>query len=298
MYLYLLPSLSQNLYLGIDFWNLFNLKLCFVPKSLEVNELNFNSSISGVEPIKITRTDFESEDKQTKPSYDMHILSDVEKIKLENAKSYFKCYSKHGLGKTKLEEHVIDTGNAPPKKMRFYPVSPAIEKLLVEELNRMLSLNVIEIASGSSWNNPVTLVRKPGKNRLCLDAREVNKVTVKDAYPLPHINTLLSRLGDTHYISAIDLKDAFWQIPLAEASRQKTAFTVPGQPQYQFTVMPFGLCNAPQRLCRLMDQAIPSNLRDIVFVYLDDLLIVTKTFDQHCEILKIVGEKLSVLALQ
>jgi len=79
----------------------------------------------------------------------------------------------------------------------------------------MLGLGVIE-ESNSSWSSPVTLVQKGPKNRLCLDARKVNSRTIKDAYPLPHIEGLLNRLQETYYISAIDLKDASWQIQLPD----------------------------------------------------------------------------------
>lgn len=113
----------------------------------------------------------------------------------------------------------------------------------------MLSLGVME-ESNSAWSSPVVLHRKPGKNRLCLDSRKLNAVTV----------------------------DAFWQIPLERGSREKTAFTVPGRPLYHYTVMPFGLCNAPQTMSRLMDKVIPPSLRTEVFVYLDDLLIISDTF--------------------
>lgn len=163
----------------------------------------------------------------------IHDLSEQQKHILEHVKSYFKCYTKYGLGKTNLETHIIDTGDATPKKMRYYPVSPAVQKLTYVELDRMLELDVIEVAKEAEWNNRTTLVIKPNKNRLCLDARELNKVTKKDAYPLPNIDGLLARLGDTHFISAIDLKDAFWQIPLEESRRAKTAFTVQGRPHYQ-----------------------------------------------------------------
>lgn len=81
-------------------------------------------------------------------------------------------------------------------------------------------MGVIE-ESNSSWNSPVSLVVKGTKNRLCLDARKVNERTIKDAYPLPHIDGILSRLQNTRFISAVDLKDAFWQIPLEKKSREK-----------------------------------------------------------------------------
>jgi len=79
--------------------------------------------------------------------------------------------------------------------------------LLYEEVNRMISLGVIE-ESDSFWYSPVVLVQKPGKFRLCLDIRKVNAVTKRDAYPLPQIDAILSRLPKANFISSIDLKDA------------------------------------------------------------------------------------------
>lgn len=158
------------------------------------------------------------------------------------------------------------------------------------ELDRMQQLGVIE-PSQSPWSSPMVLIRKDsGKDRLCLDSRKLNEVTVKD--PLPIINGLLSRLGDTHFISSIDLKDAFWQIELDEESRMKTAFTVSGRPLMKFRRMPFGLCNATQTMCRLMDTVMGGDLRDSVFVYIDDLLIVSLDFDSHIEKLNTVAERL------
>lgn len=144
--------------------------------------------------------------------------------------------------------------------------------------------------SNSPWSSPVTAVIKPNKTRICLDSRELNKVTIKDAYPIPNIEGLLMRLEDTFFISAIDLKYAFWQIPLEKSSREKTAFTVAGRPLYHFKVMPFGLCNAPQTMMRLMDRVIPSELRERVFVYLDDLLGFTKNLEDHINLLGRVAE--------
>lgn len=105
---------------------------------------------------------------------------------------------------------------------------------------------------------------------------------------MPLIDSILSRLNETHYISSIDLKDAFWQIELDQQSREKTAFTVPGRPLYQFSRMPFGLCNAAQSMCRLMDLVIPSSMREFIFVYIDDLLIVSADLDTHLERLQLV----------
>lgn len=274
---YIVPTLSKELYLGIDFWKAFNV----------APEL-FSHNCSEVE--------FSADIPKTSPLDNQHELTPQEFARLEMVMALFPSSTKFGLGRTPLLKHRIDTGEVEPIKSRFYPVSPKVQELMYQELDRMLSLGVIE-ESESPWNNPVVLVRKPGKNRLCLDSRKLNNVTKKMAYGLPNINGLLSRLADTFYISSIDLKDAFWQVELDDASREKTAFTVPGRPQYQFRVMPFGLCNAAQRLCQLMDKVFPAHMSDHVFVYLDDLLVVSTTFDTHVTLLADVARKLRVAGL-
>lgn len=267
MRIFIAPGLTQNLYLGIDFWKLFNLAPRFV-SSLDLNVPSYD------------------------PLPESHQLSSSESQRLSAIVEHFPSFAKEGLGKTHLLSHVIDVDQAKPIKQRFYPVSPKIEQELFQEIDRMLALGVIE-ESQSSWNNPVTMVSKSnGKKRFCLDARRLNDVTIKDAYGLPIIDGLLSRLKDTVYISAIDLKDAFWQIPLHPDSRDKTAFTVPGRPLYQFKVMPFGLCNAPQTMCKLMTKVIPHQLHDRIFVYLDDLLVISATFDEHMCLLEDVSSRL------
>ncbi|XP_043064101.1 uncharacterized protein LOC122320091 [Drosophila ficusphila] len=99
------------------------------------------------------------------------------------------------------------------------------------------------------------------------------------------------------YISSLDLKDAYWQIPLDINSRDKTAFTIPGKPLYQYKVMPFGLTNASQTMTRLMDKVIPPELRNEVFVYLDDLLVVSDTFETHMKVLDAVADQIKAAGL-
>lgn len=257
----IVPSLKCKVYLGIDFFKKFG-----IFPNLDLSEISVPS-----------------DDKS-------HKLSFEQKCEVDRIIEMFPSFSDKGLGLTDLHEHEIEiVKGIKPIKQRFYSVSPAVLFELNKEIDRMLSLGVIE-ESKSSWNSPITLVRKSnGKVRLCLDARKVNEVTIKDAYPLPLIDGLIGRLKDTKYISSIDLKDAFWQVPLAKDSRDKTAFTVPGRPLFQFKVMPFGLCNAAQSMCRLMDKVIPTELHDRVFVYLDDLLIISSTFEEHLELLQRVA---------
>lgn len=131
-------------------------------------------------------------------------------------------FETQGLGRTALIQHAIYVGDSFSIKQRFYPVSPAVEKLMFGEIDRMLQLGVIE-PSTSAWSSPMRLVVK-----LCLDARRLNSVTKKDALmPLPNIEGIFARLPKANLISKLDLKDAFWQISLDKKSKHLTAFTVP-----------------------------------------------------------------------
>ncbi|GBP16026.1 Retrovirus-related Pol polyprotein from transposon 297 [Eumeta japonica] len=261
-----LVDIFMEAYLGLDFWRKFAIAPHIVPviETIDINSV---------------------EDKES----NFHALSAEEKLRLENVVSEFPSFENLGLGCTSLVEHHIDTGDAPPIKCKHYPLSPPRQVEVYKELDRLLEMGVIE-ESNSPWCFPIVNVRKPGKVRLCLDSRKLNAITKKDSYPLPHINGLLSRLKDTHFISGIDLKDAFFQIRLTESSKEKTAFAVPGRPLYHYRVMPFGLCNGPQAMSRLMDRTIPSRLRENVFVYLDDLLVCSATFDEHIELLRQVAK--------
>lgn len=266
MRFFIAPNLTQELYLGYDFWNKFGI-------SPTINELNKEFDIHH-------------------PS-NKHELDTIQSKMLNNVICLLPSSQLKGLGKTHLITHVINVNGADPVKQRLYPISPAVQADIYLELDRMLALNVIE-TSNSSWCSPVTMVKKSnGKTRICLDARRLNQVTVKDAYPMPLIESLLSRLTCTKFISSIDLKDAFWQIPLHDRSKELTASAVPGRPLYHFTVMPFGLCNAPQTMCRLMDKVIPYQYHDRVFVYLDDILVTSADFEEHLQTLTEVALRLT-----
>ena len=260
--LYIIPELKQDLYLGIDFWHSFGLtNRIFGNITGEIEELN--------------------------QACDEHILTHDQKQILTKMVSLFPDFLKEGLGKTTVLEHKIEVlPGTKPIKQRYFSVSPAVEKRIHEEIDRMLQLGVIEPAPPTcSWSSPIACVQKEGKFRLCLDSRKLNSVTVRDAYPQPKINGILSRLPKAEFISSLDLKHAFWQVSLEESSRDMTAFTVPNRPLYRFKVMPFGLTNAPQTLCRLMDVIIPPHLKNRVFVYLDDLLLISDCFEDHMSLL-------------
>ena len=132
----------------------------------------------------------------------------------------------------------------------------------------MLKHGVIE-ESHSEWSAPIVLVKKKdGTLRLCVDYCRLNSISVMDAYPMPRIDELINRLGQAKFISTLDLNQGYWQVPMAEEVKAKTAFVTPFG-LFQFNVMLFGLQGAPATFRRLMDRVI-QGLQDYAAAFLDD----------------------------
>ena len=123
-------------------------------------------------------------------------------------------------------------------------------------------------------------MRKTGKLRLCVDYRHLNSITVKNRYPLPLITELQDKLKDAQWFTAIDLLDGYNLIRIKEGEEWKTAFRT-RLGHFEYSVMPFGLTNAPATFQRMIDTVLRQFLDEFVVVYLDDILIFSKTFDQH-----------------
>ena len=146
--------------------------------------------------------------------------------------------------------------------------------------------------SKSPWASPIVLVqKKDGTTRFCADYRKLNDVTRKDAYPLRRIDTTLDTLAGSKWLSTLDLLSGYWQVELEERARQKTAFcTTEGL--FQFRVMPFGLCNAPATFQRLMYLVLAGLQWSHCLVYLDDVVVLGRSFDEHLRNLELVFRRL------
>lgn len=167
-----------------------------------------------------------------------------------------------------------------PRAARQYRLTPVEESELEKQLQKLVSMGWVEPAT-SPWGSCVLFAPKPGgKLRLCIDYRYLNEHTVKNTYPLPRIDTLLDKLQGHKYFSALDLASGYHQIRLSDSARPKTAFRTPDG-LYQWTVMPFGLTNAPSVFQSAMHTVLHGLINKICLAYLDDIIILAQTKEEH-----------------
>lgn len=184
------------------------------------------------------------------------------------------------LGLTHLGKHHIDTGDAKPIKLP--PRRPPIALRGEEEkaVQKLLKQKVIR-KSNSPWAAPVVLVKKKnGSIRPCVDYRQLNAVTRKDAYPLPRISECLDTLSNSAIFSTLDMLSGYNQVPICEEDIPKSAFVVRSG-LYEYVTMPFGMSNSPATFQRIMELAMQGLTWTTCLVYLDDIIVFGSTFEEH-----------------
>ena len=195
------------------------------------------------------------------------------------------------LGRTNVLQHEIHTGDASPIRQQFRRVCPQKRQEMRNLLSEMLEKDVIK-PSCSPWASPVVLVKKKdGTSHFCVDYRKVNTITRKDAYPLPRVDDLLDTLAGSRLFSTLDLISGYWQVEIHPRYKEKTAFCT-SEGLYEFNVMPFGLCNGPATFQRLMNLLLAGIQWTNCLVYLDDIIVLGKTFQNHLQHLSQVFQKL------
>ena len=218
----------------------------------------------------------------------------------EKARSLLKEYQnifsleKHDVGHTKAAKNKIvpKDPNTPPFKGRFCQIPPLQLDEVLAHLKMMLDAGVIW-PSNSPWCNAVVLVRKKdGSLRFCIDFRKLNSLTIKDSHPLPHICKTLESLTEAAHYSTFDINSGFWQVPMGEESKQYTTFMLGSMGLYECESMPFGLCNAPLTFQRLMLNFLGELNLTYCLIYLDDVIVFSRTEEEHLERMRVVFDRL------
>ena len=270
-----------------------------IPKiGLKVN--NFET----IQPIEIDHDDDLSKEAIEKLIRIEH-MSQLEKSEIinlihENQQILLKQNEK--LSATTAIKHGILTKDEEPIYTKTYRYPHHFKKDVEEQIKELLDSGIIR-HSKSPYSAPIWVVPKKmdasGKRkiRVVIDYRKLNEKTVNDKYPIPQIEEILDNMGKSEYFTTLDLKSGFHQILMDEKSIEKTAFST-DKGHFEFTRMPFGLKNAPATFQRAMNNVLQGLIGDVCYVYLDDIIIMGHSLQNHLKNVKTVLKRLAEFNLK
>ncbi|KAJ8353489.1 hypothetical protein SKAU_G00210560 [Synaphobranchus kaupii] len=200
-----------------------------------------------------------------------------------------------GCAKSFVHRVKVDASVTPVRqKLRWLPLS--VRGAVSDELKRLLAAGVIKPIDASAWVSPIVVIqKKSGKIRMCVDLREPNKAVIIDAFPLPHMDELLSSLQGSTVFSSIDLANAYYQVPLSEESRDLTAF-ITHDGLFRFCRVPYGLASAPSAFQKMMSIVL-ADLPGVEY-YIDDIIIHGSDMHTHDKVLTATLQRLNSAGLQ
>lgn len=224
---------------------------------------------------------------------DQHILEENthDQIKINSLlKQYSKLFSNKPLV-TNVYTHRIDVRDENKFIRKTYPIPLHYKSKVDSEIRQMVENQIIE-RSNSDFLNPMVVVKKKnGDIRVCLDMRNLNTITKKSYDCAPNMEGLFNKCQGVRCMTRLDLKSGFWQIPLDKESRKYTAFLYDNK-CYQFKVVPFGLVTSLAAMVRCLEHALGPEVEEFVNIFVDDILVMSKTLDEHIQHLRIVFDKL------
>ena len=201
------------------------------------------------------------------------------------------------VGLTHTVTHPIHTTDETPVKCAYRRIPPHQFDEVKTHIKDLIKKGVIR-PSTSEYASPIVICRKKnGKIRLCVDYRSLNTKTRKDAYPLPRVDEMFDHLAGAKYFSTVDLKSAYNQVEVAESDRHKTAFTTP-MGLYEYSKMPYGLCNSPATFQRLMQIVFREEMNEQVIIFLDDIIVYSSTIEEHFRRLELMFQRLAAHGLK
>ena len=243
------------------------------------------AAVSNVEPVSGAQPDQPTEPIVSERKWVSELLSEFSGV--------FQDPLPVGLPPERSEGHSIPTEPGhPPTHKPMYRLSPLEYRELEKQVTAFLKAGIIE-PSQSPYGAPVLFVPKPNGRglRLCVDYRALNSITVKNRCSLPRIDDLLDAVSGSQYFTSLDLTSGYHQILISEEDRQKTAFRTPFG-HFQFKVLIEGLTNAPATFQTVMNSIFAPYLKRFVVVYLDDILIFSKSEAEHQAHVRMVLEVL------
>ena len=241
------------------------------------SELKHISLDNWINDIDLSNCTISADEKQTL----LHLLLAYQDVFVK---------SRNEFGQAHRFTHSIDTGEHPPVYIRPYRIPHSQLHMVDEHIEDMLAKGIIK-ESNSPWSQPLVIVtKKDGSPRFCVDFRRLNFITKKQIFPMPRIDDVLDCLGDACYFTTLDLASGYWQIPMSPQDMEKTAFCT-RKGNFEFRVMPMGLVNASYTFQKMMQLVLSGLQWQICMVYLDDVIVYSKSFNAHLDNLRSVFDR-------
>lgn len=311
----LIPDLAYPVLIGCDFLRFFNVvinlsKECIIVSTGEENIIipeirNYHdfSAPDTVNVCAIVNKDIcrpgalsMKQEKNFSSMIASCSLEEIQKCKFQHLLNKFSVVFSDTPGRTSEYFHTIKLKDSTEFFVKPYPIPVAHRKAVAEAITQMESWNVIERAPSKYISPLMTTVKKDGSVRVCLDARKLNSVMEPD-YELPRpIGEIIRLMSGKKVMSSLDLTHGYWQCPLREEDKQYTGFMV-GTKTYRFCVLPFGLKSAVSSFSRCIDTIFGSDYQDFLVAYVDDLLVMSSSFEEHLTHLSRIFQRLGEAGL-
>lgn len=298
--MYVCESLSHNI-LGMDFLESHKCKVDLVGCQLFLDDLIvplhtkdelrcIGYEINGIETYSVTVRTVQALPHEITAQIQA-LPTDQRQPALALVNHFCSLFDDSVLGCAVNYEHVIELFDTKPVKQMPRRVSQVQRDIIHREVSEMLKNGIIE-HSHSPWATPIVLVKKKDNGvRFCVDYRRLNLQTKVDGFPLPNPQDIFDSLTGSKFFATLDLKSGFWQIPVREGDRYKTAFCIPGG-HFQFIRMPFGLVNATATFQRVMEDILNNMIGEGVHVFVDDVVVYAESFNQLLERLEQVFKRI------
>lgn len=290
-----IPGLNRECIVGINLLKLHNCIIDFKNNKLVINNADSTGEKQQQHEVSMYGMDVSdgvSDIDISEATNEITSIDERSKQKLRKILSENSAIFKDVPGRIIGYEHKISVTDSTPFYQKSYPVPLALREKVDEEIQHMVNCNVIERSCGPYVNPIVTVVKKDKSVRVCLDARRINSVMIPDYEGSAHINEILASCNGTKFLSSIDLRNSFWQVPLHVDSRDYTGFTHRGK-TYRFTVMPFGLKTSSASLARALDIVLTDEVKEFTRIYVDDCLIISRSVEEHLKHIKLLLENFS-----
>jgi hypothetical protein len=267
--------------------------------------MNPRAILCEVQPCTITSLDDvpteQQEDVLSQVNIDSEHLSAKE---LQDVKTFVANWqhifsqNEEDVGLYASVKHRIDLHDTHPFKQRHRMIPPCMIDEVRSHLQQLLASGVIK-RSYSPWSSNIVLARrKDGRLRLCTDFRQRNERTIKDSYALPRVEEILDCLAGSQFFSVLDMKSGYYQVEIEEEHKERTAFTVGPLGFFEYNRLPFGLTNSPATYQRVMEQVLGELHMKTCLIYLDDVIIFSRTFKEHMERLNAVFRKIEASGMK